>query len=479
MSAYITKAEHFLPCSEIFNELYKMPMAVFLDSSLHNDLGKYSIIGISPYEILKESGGSLYVNGKKSQLSFDAYLKEYLKKHKEENPTNLPLISGGIGFFSYDYGRSFEQIKTRHQKQDSMPDVIFAFYDCFFIEDIQKQELYLIANGKLQDAEQSIAQMQEWINKISKEHTDQTLKKANVPLDHSSIITYVATKNTSYPNLELTQLEQLVKKCTSKEAYQQAIEQVIEYIAKGHIYVMNLTQQLSVQSKRAPYEVFKRLQQHNPAPFSAYLNYEEGEIISASPERFLRIQNGKIETRPIKGTRKRGSTEEEDTRLKEELNNSNKDKSELLMIVDLERNDLNRVCEPGSVQVTELFQIETYATVFHLIANVVGTLQKDRDVVDVLHATFPGGSITGAPKVRAMEIIDELECAPRGIYTGILGYISLNGDCDFNITIRTALHQKEEYHIGVGGGITYESDTEFEYDETLQKAKALVEAIVL
>lgn len=479
MSAYITKAEHFLPCSEIFNELYKQPMAVFLDSSLHNDLGRYSIIGISPYDILKKSDGILYVNGKKSPHSFDAYLKEYLKKHKEENPTSLPLVSGGIGFFSYDYGRSFEQINTRHQKQDSMPEVIFAFYDCFFIEDIQKQELYLIANGKLQDAEQSIVQMQELINKIYQKNTDLTLKKANVPFDNSLGCPPTTTEKTSYPNLELTQLECLVDKCTSKEAYQKAIEQVIEYIVKGHIYAMNLTQQLTVQSKRAPYEVFKRLQQQNPAPFSAYLNYEEGEIISASPERFLRIKNKKIETRPIKGTRKRRNTKAEDAHFKAELSNSNKDKSELLMIVDLERNDLNRVCEPGSVQVTELFQIETYATVFHLIANVVGTLQKDMDVVDVLHATFPGGSITGAPKVRAMEIIDELECAPRGIYTGILGYISLNGDCDFNITIRTALHQKGEYHIGVGGGITYESDTEFEYDETLQKAKALVEAIVL
>lgn len=281
-----------------------------------------------------------------------------------------------------------------------------------------------------------------------------------------------------YPDLELTELERLVNKPVSEVEYEEAIKQVIEYIVKGHIYVMNLTQRLTISSTRPPYEVFQRLQQHNPAPFSAYLNYEEGEIISASPERFLRIQNGKIETRPIKGTRKRGNTNEEDALLKAELEHSEKDKSELLMIVDLERNDLNRICEPGSVKVTELFHVETYATVFHLIANVVGSLQKDMDIVDVLHATFPGGSITGAPKVRAMEIIDELEHKPRGIYTGILGYISLNGDCDFNIAIRTALHQNGTYHIGVGGGITYESDTQFEYEETLQKAKALVEAIL-
>lgn len=460
MSAYITKAEHFLPCSEIFNELHTEPMAAFLDSSLHNELGRYSMIGISPYHILKESCGTLYIDGEKSSISFDVYVKDYLKKHKEENTTNLPLIAGGIGFFSYDCGRKSEQIKTRHHKKTSMPDVILAFYDCFFIEDTQRQELYLIANGKLQEPAKSIAQMQELLGAVQKKSCKKTLK------------------NSSCSHLELAELENLVEKHVSKKSYQKAIQQVIEYIVKGHIYVMNLTQQLIIHSTRNPYEVFQRLQQHNPAPFSAYLNYKEGEIISASPERFLRIRNGKIETRPIKGTRKRGSTKEEDSILKAELQNSEKDKSELLMIVDLERNDLNRVCEPGSVQVTELFQLETYATVFHLTSNVTGTLQKDVDVVDVLRATFPGGSITGAPKVRAMEIIDELECVPRGIYTGILGYISLNGDCDFNIAIRTALHQNGAYHIGVGGGITYESDTEFEYEETLQKAKALVEAIL-
>lgn len=458
MPAYITKADHYVPCQQLFQKLHTKPMAVFLDSSLSNDLGRYSIIGISPYHILKEVSGTLFINGVKSEHTFDAYLKEYLAKNKEENPTDLPLISGGIGYFSYDYGRSFEHIPTRHSKKDHMPEVILAFYDCFFIEDTHKQELYLVANGKCKKAEDSIGQMLKLVHKLS-------VSKIATPAE------------ASYPNYSLREIASLVETYTTKEEYQKTIEQVIDYIVQGHVYVMNLTQQLTIQSNRDPYQVFQRLQQHNPAPFSAYLNYEEGQIISASPERFLRIKDHKVETRPIKGTRKRGETKTTDTLLKEELQNSEKDKSELLMIVDLERNDLNRVCIPGSVKVTELFEVETYATVFHLIANIIGTLPKDVDLVDVLHAAFPGGSITGAPKVRAMEIIDELECAPRGIYTGILGYVSLNGDCDFNIAIRTALHQQETYHIGVGGGITYESDTLFEYEETLQKAKALVEAI--
>lgn len=468
MSAKITKAESFVPCSSIFQEIHREPMAVFLDSSLVNDLGRYSIIGCSPYLTLRVSKGILYINEERSTLSLEAYLKDYLRKNREENPTELPLVSGAIGFFSYEYGRSFENIQTQHTNQKEIPDVILAFYDCFYIEDIKKQELYLIANGKLQDASKSIAQMKECVSRIEKSYSDKGFADSDGETEEENC----------HQDISLEKVQELAEKQITKSAYQKSIQEVVDYIKKGHIYVMNLTQRLTVPSKRTPYEVFCRLREHNPAPFSAYMNYDPITIVSASPERFLRIQNGQIETRPIKGTIKRGSTKEKDLVLTKTLEDSEKDKSELLMIVDLERNDLNRICEPGSVKVTELFQIEAYATVFHLIANVTGTPQKDVDVTDVLRAIFPGGSITGAPKIRAMEIIDELESSGRGIYTGILGYLSLNGDCDFNIAIRTAVHQNQEYEIGVGGGITYESDIEVEYEEILQKAKALVEAIL-
>lgn len=200
-------------------------------------------------------------------------------------------------------------------------------------------------------------------------------------------------------------------------------------------------------------------------------------MVAASPERFLKVKDHHIVTRPIKGTRKRGETPEEDALLRAELEASEKDKSELLMIVDLERNDLNRVSVPGSVKVTELFAVEEYATVFHLISNVEGDLKPELTVMDLIEAAFPGGSITGAPKLRAMEIIDELEHSSRNLYTGSMGYLSLSGDCDLNIVIRTAVCQDGVYHLGVGGGITCESDLEFEYEETLQKAKALLQAM--
>jgi para-aminobenzoate synthetase component 1 len=189
------------------------------------------------------------------------------------------------------------------------------------------------------------------------------------------------------------------------------------------------------------------------------------------------MKNNHIETRPIKGTRKKVSDEKENLKLKEELQQSEKDKSELLMIVDLERNDLNKVCTKGSVKVTELFTIEEYATLYHLVANIVGELKDDLTVMDLIKATFPGGSITGAPKKRAIEIIDELENGQRGIYTGTIGYISLDGSCDLNIVIRTALFKDGIYSLGVGGGITYESELNFEYEETLQKAKAILDSL--
>ena len=189
------------------------------------------------------------------------------------------------------------------------------------------------------------------------------------------------------------------------------------------------------------------------------------------------MKNQRIETSPIKGTRKRGRTVAEDKENCEELKASKKDKSELLMVVDMERNDLNQVCCPGTVQVPRQFDVETYATVFHLVSDVVGELREGTTVIDVLQKAFPGGSITGAPKKRAMEIIDELEIGQRGIYTGSMGYISLDGNCDLNIVIRTLLHKDGVYYLGVGGGITYESDHQFEYEEALQKARALLDAL--
>ncbi len=446
----IRMMKDFPPIHRIFDLFAEEEMAVFLDSSLQNALGRYSVIGLFPYLTLVK-GETFTVNGVECEQSFEEYVKEYLNSHREENPTTLPIVSGAVGYFSYDYGREKEGVRSRHRKKVEIPDCILCFYDLFIVEDHSAHTLYLIGNGNLKDSRRMTEELLLRIRGI----TEADWKEEN--RRESRRITVEA-------NFE-------------KKEYLTAVEDTIRHIVEGDIYIMNMTQQLSVSGESGPYQVFRRLRRENPSPFGGYFQYGDFQIICASPERFLQMQNGHVMTRPIKGTRKRGTTPEEDEALKKELADSEKDKSELLMIVDLERNDLNRVCVPGSVKVTELFQVETYATVFHLVANVEGDLEEGKNVMDLIEAAFHGGSITGAPKLRAMEIIDGLEHDRRNLYTGSIGYLTLSGDCDLNIVIRTALHKDGVYQIGVGGGITCESELEFEYEETLQKAKALLEAI--
>ena len=448
MKTEIRRLPFYKEAADIFTMYRNREMAVFLDSALENQLGRYSVIGLYPYIVLREENGICYRNGEKQPKSFEEILDEELEKRKEENPTALPLTGGAIGYFSYDYGRKFEQIRTRHPKKIRMPKAMFVFYDVLIIEDKKEKELYLTAQGETDDAKYLLDQVEQEIFRCESQQK---------PARQYHLAAFT-------PNFE-------------KEEYKQTVQRMIDYIVEGDIYIANMTQQLTVNSDKDPYKVYRYLRTYNPAPFAGYFNYGSFQVVGASMERFLQVRDGVIETRPIKGTRKRGSTPQEDAALRKELQESSKDRSELLMIVDLERNDLNHVCEPGSVQVTEHFAVEAYATVFHLVTTIIGKMKENLPFTDLIRAAFPGGSITGAPKIRAMEIIDELEHDRRGLYTGSMGYISLDGNCDFNIVIRTAVHQDGVYHLGVGGGITCESELEFEYEETLQKAKAVLEAI--
>lgn len=451
----IRELEGCPPIHEIFRQLYREEDAVFLDSSLQNQLGRYSVIGLHPYLKLVK-GEDFTVNGVQQEESFEDFLRRYLKEHPDVNDTGLPIVSGAIGYFSYEYGRKKEGVRTRHETEVTIPDCILNFYDDFIIQDEREKRLYLVANGIRKPAEQALEELEKLArgNNLRKPEPEPENRAAENPRPAFSVT----------PNFE-------------KEAYKQAVQDMIRYITEGDIYIANMTQHLKITSPKEPWEVFEYLRLHNPSPFGGYFHYGDFQVVCASPERFLRMQNGHVMTRPIKGTRKRGATPEEDLAMRRELEASEKDKSELLMIVDLERNDLNRVCVPGSVKVTELFTVEEYATVFHLVSNVEGDLAPGMTVMDLIEAAFPGGSITGAPKLRAMEIIDELEHGQRNLYTGSMGYLTLDGCCDFNIVIRTALYRDGAYYLGVGGGITCESELEFEYEETLQKAKAILEAL--
>lgn len=443
---------------EIFSCLYQEPEAVFLDSSLKNQYGQYSIAGFLPEKKAEEKNGVFYLNGQPGQGDCMDWLKQYLADHQEKNPTSLPFVSGGIGYLTYDYGKRFMGLPHVHEKNMDMPDCCFVFYRLYLIEEVQTGKITIAARD-----EEAV----EWIQKKEWE-TDGwkkgTLQKSAEHQKEDAAAKEIGNENTV----------NVVSSDFTEEDYKVAIQKMVDYIVAGDIYITNMTRQIEIRSQADPYEIFRLLRQNNPSPFGGYFHYEDVEIISASPERFFEIREGVIRTRPIKGTRKRGKTPQEDEQLRLELQNSEKDKSELLMIVDLERNDLSRVCEPNSVKVEELFVTEAYATVFHLVSTICGKLQKDKNVVDVLQAMFPGGSITGAPKYRSMEIIDELEHSRRMLYTGSMGYIGFDGNCDFNIVIRTMVYQNGCYHIGAGGGITCESDPDFEYEETCQKAGALI-----
>jgi para-aminobenzoate synthetase component 1 len=264
----------------------------------------------------------------------------------------------------------------------------------------------------------------------------------------------------------------------SPENYLRAVRKVLDYITKGDIYQVNLSQRFSADiSDGDNIELYRNLRQIFPTCFSAYLDCGDFKIFSASPERFLKLEDGKVQTRPMKGTRRRGNNSGEDRKLQKELLESIKDQAELLMIVDLERNDLGKVCSYGSVKVRNLRILEPYNTVFQTTALIEAKLHKDKDRIDLIKACFPGGSITGCPKIRAMQIIEELEPTRRGIYTGALGYLSFSGNMDLNILIRTMLLKENKVYFQVGGGIVADSDPLKEYEETLVKANALIQAI--
>lgn len=465
----ILELPSYLPAAQSFRRLAGSIKCAFLDSSLTNELGRYSILGMRPYLKLIKTADGFFVNDQpETKLSFEDYLRRYLAEHVDQNETDLPFVSGAIGYFSYDYGRKLQGVPSSLDAYARIPDAVLTFYDAFLIEDAREQKTYLIANGMTGSADACLENLCSLLmetsvsSQLTIPHSCQNIPAATESLSESSSGHHFPLTVT--PNFK-------------KEDYKRTIGRMIQYIIEGDIYIANMTQRLSIACEKRPLDLFLSLRESNPSPFGAYLDYDDFQIICASPERFLQMKNGHVQTRPIKGTRKRGETPKEDLHMRRELENSEKDKSELLMIVDLERNDLNRVCKPGSVRVTELFTVEEYATVFHLVSNVEGDLLPDKSAVDLLEAAFPGGSITGAPKCRAMEIIDELEHGQRGLYTGSIGYLSLDNCCDFNIVIRTALHQDGTYHLGVGGGITAESELEFEYEETLQKAKALLDAM--
>jgi len=424
----------------------------FLDSSLQlQNTGRYSFLGIEPF--LK-----LSINGSAPFQKLAAAFKNY---HLPAIPGAPPFIGGAVGYLGYDMGvRLEDKVKPREKNTLPLPDGLFYFYNTVIIIDHLKKVFFICATG-FPEKSSALAKILAESNfrRISK-----ILLESGKPMKNRKS---VGKKN------RLFKLESNF----TKGNYLRAVKKAKEYIRAGDIYQVNLSQRFQSETDLSSFEIYRRLRKANPASFGAYFDAGDFQILSSSPERFLQLTSDRVITRPMKGTRGRSLNKKRDASLKKELLNSVKDKAELIMIVDLERNDLGKVCDYNTVKVTKLRQLEEYRTVYQTTATIQGRLFKGCNRFDLLRACFPGGSITGCPKIRAMEIIDELEPDKRAIYTGALGYLSFCGKMDFNIMIRTILKKGKQLYFGVGGGIVADSDPLEEYQETLTKAKGMIEAI--
>ncbi|MBA7636932.1 Aminodeoxychorismate synthase component 1 [subsurface metagenome] len=448
-------------CFEVFRE---QPFSFFLDSGMDPDkLGRYSFMGSDPFLVLRSRGEQISliregVEEVRRGNPFDV-LGELLEVYSVEgSPAPIPLVGGAVGYFSYDLCHFIERLPTTAIDDLHLPECYLAFYDAVVVFDHRERKVYLATTGfpELEEGKR-------------KKRAEERLKEVKGRILRSPPV----------PVAEMSPAGEgiVLKSNFSREEYLNAVATAREYICAGDIFQVNLSQRFEADLPVPPYQLYQRLRRINPAPFANYFDFDGVGIVGASPERFLRVTGDRVETRPIKGTRPRGKTPQEDKALAQELLSSVKDNAENIMIVDLERNDIGRVCRYGTVRVTERAILETYPTVFHLTSTVVGRLCQGKSRIDLLKATFPGGSITGAPKVRAMEIIDELEPTRRSVYTGSLGYLSFSGDMDIDIVIRTMLIKGGRAYFQVGGGIVYDSEPEAEYVETLDKGRALMQAL--
>lgn len=437
------------PC-DFLNVIKKEPGAFLLESSLFNlERGRYSFLGFDPFLTVKGNDLRAFKNLEKTYQRF---------VHPVKN-CGTPFLSGIVGYLSYDFGLQFEKIKSRFGPS-GLPGFYFGFYDCVMTIDHYQKKLLVSSSGLPQTTTAS-----------RKKRALSRLQRIEKMIESLS-----PAPNPYVPNARKPLYFQ---SHFSKSAYCNAVKKALDYIKLGDIYQVNLAQEFSCRFN-APVDapnLYAALRGLSASSFGGYLDCGRSQIVSSSPELFLRLQNGCVQTRPMKGTRPRGNTLLEDRQKKLELRRSAKEKAELLMVTDLERNDLGRVCDFGSVKVKRVREIEKYRTVYQATSTVTGHLAKGKSGFDLIRNCFPGGSISGCPKIRAMEIINELEPSARGIYTGALGYMDFGGDLVFNVLIRTMLVKGRKVSFHVGSGIVADSKPQAEYEETLVKAQALKESL--
>ena len=418
--------------------------------------GRYSIIGLHPFAVIIGKNNKLTVWQKHRTETFEGNilksLKTWFSQWEVDSQEEGPDFQGGaIGYISYDCARYIEKLPSIARDDLQVPDLYFLVFDDVFVYDHEESALYLITHyvdGEEQKARQRLEQYEKlWTMDIS---------------------------DVSRPFIPSYEKEESVS--MSEEQFMEAVEKVRDYIAQGDVFQVNLSVRQSRRLFTHPISIYEKLRTLNPSPYMAYMHFPEFQIVSGSPELLVKKKGKCISTRPIAGTRSRGKTIQEDEQIAQSLLANEKERAEHVMLVDLERNDLGRVCAYGTVKVDEFMVIEKYSHVMHLVSHVSGQLAEGKDAFDVIAAVFPGGTITGAPKVRTMEIIEELEPVRRGIYTGSIGWIAFNGDMELNIAIRTMVAKDGLAYVQAGAGIVIDSQPEYEYKECLKKAFALWKA---
>jgi anthranilate synthase component I len=426
-----------------------------------NKTGRYSFLAAQPFLTFNSRGRWIEVTRAGERKGFPGNPLQYLEQllaglQQPRLPGYPPFLGGAVGYLSYDICHFFERLPCTTVDDLGLPDCHFLLVDSVIAFDHLKQRIYLASSG-LPETEPAAA-------KKRAEENIKRLEEALKPRPFKSEVIRFHPKAEIQSNFTKPRFEEMVLRAK-------------EYISAGDIFQVNLSQRLASPVEGDYLNLYKRLRKINPSPFACYLELDGLTVASCSPERLVRLNQGTVETRPIAGTRPRGKNHQEDEALWAELILNEKERAEHIMLVDLERNDLGRICEYGSVRVDELMVIEDYSHVFHIVSNIQGKLSHGRNFADVIRACFPGGTITGTPKIRSMEIIDELEPTRRGLYTGSIGYISFSGEMDLNIVIRSFIIKDGTAYIQVGSGIVADSIPEREYHETLHKAQALVTAL--
>jgi len=437
----------------VFEEVYNQDYFGFIYESLESvgERGRYSFIGARPFILFKSKGEDIEINVMKKTYKKKGdpidFLRSIVAEYRECPDTVFP--GGAVGYISYDAVRFFEKIPDINPDELAVPDTYFMFPSEIIVFDHKEGTVDIIVYSEKNNQER-IKELRGAIETCTKE-TAFRPHKLEAPLPFESNFT--------------------------KDSYQEIVEKAKEYIYAGDVFQVVLSQRFRCCVEKEPIRIYKALRLTNPSPYMYYLRLNDLYILGSSPEILVKLTNGVAISRPLAGTRPRGRTEKEDRSLEVDLLKDEKEVAEHIMLVDLARNDIGRVCEYGSVRVTELLQIERYSKVMHIVSNVVGKLMKGRDAFDLLRATFPAGTVSGAPKVRAMEIIDELEPSKRGVYAGAIGYFSFSGNMDMCIAIRTIVVKDGIGYIQAGAGIVADSVPEREYMETLNKASALKKAI--